>query len=213
MSTNQYRYQFYYRRNLPHIQPKGAIIFITYRLAFSLPKSIQEILINQRKQFDKKLRALSQHKKNGFKEKCNKVLFNLEDEFLDSYHEGPQWLSNDVVAKMIIDNYLYNNGYKYSLKCCLIMSNHVHTILKPVFKIKEEVYSLSEIMHTHKSYTANEANKILDRRGQFWQHESYDHYVRDLDEYNRILAYILNNPVRAGLVKDYHDWPYYWIEK
>ncbi len=93
------------------------------------------------------------------------------------------------------------------------MSNHVHTILKPVFKNKEEVYSLAEIMHTHKSYTANEANKILGRRGQFWQHENYDHYVRDLDEYNRILAYILNNPVRAGLVKDYHDWPYYWIEK
>ncbi len=71
MSTNQYRYQFYYRRNLPHIQPKGALFFITYRLAFSLPKSIQEILINQRKQFDNKLEALSQHKKNEFKEKCN----------------------------------------------------------------------------------------------------------------------------------------------
>lgn len=89
MSTNQYLYQFYYCRNLPHIQPKGAIIFITYRFAFSLPKSIQKILMDQRKQFDKKLGTVSENRQNEFKEKCNKVLFNLEDEFLDSYHEGP----------------------------------------------------------------------------------------------------------------------------
>ena len=54
-------------------------------------------------------------------------------------------------------------------------------------------------MHSLKSYTANEANKLLRRTGQFWQHESYDHWVRDEDEMERIVAYINANAVKAGL--------------
>lgn len=67
---------------------------------------------------------------------------------------------------------------------------------------------LSSIMHSLKSYTANQANKLLNRSGQFWQHESYDHWVRDEDELARIIDYIRLNPVRANLVGNAHDWPY-----
>jgi putative DNA methylase len=55
-------------------------------------------------------------------------------------------------------------------------------------------------MHSLKSYTAHEANKLLGRTGQFWQHESYDHWLRDEEELERVVAYINANPVRAGLV-------------
>jgi REP element-mobilizing transposase RayT len=42
---------------------------------------------------------------------------------------------------------------------------------------------------------------MLTRRGKaFWQDESYDHVVRSADEFQRIRAYIENNPVSAGLV-------------
>ncbi len=54
-------------------------------------------------------------------------------------------------------------------------------------------------------------NRILRRRGSFWQHESYDHVVRDEREYERILAYIVNNPVKAGLVEDWREWPYMFV--
>ncbi|MBI3821990.1 MAG: hypothetical protein HY289_04835 [Planctomycetes bacterium] len=65
---------------------------------------------------------------------------------------------------------------------------------------------LAEIMHSLKSYTAHEANRILGRKGTFWQHESYDHWVRDEDELERIVAYIIGNPVGAQLVQRPHDW-------
>lgn len=65
---------------------------------------------------------------------------------------------------------------------------------------------LTVIMHSLKSYTAHEANKLLARSGQFWQHESYDHWVRDDDELERIVAYIIGNPVKAGLAEKPHDW-------
>jgi REP element-mobilizing transposase RayT len=65
---------------------------------------------------------------------------------------------------------------------------------------------LAGIMHSLKSYTANEANKLLKRTGQFWQHESYDHWVRDEEELERIVDYIVWNPVKAKLVAKPHQW-------
>ena len=61
-------------------------------------------------------------------------------------------------------------------------------------------------MHSLKSYTANRANEVLGRSGQFWQHESYDHWVRDTDELCRIAEYISLNPVKAGLVTRPEEW-------
>jgi putative transposase len=61
-------------------------------------------------------------------------------------------------------------------------------------------------MHSLKSYTAHQANRILRRSGRFWLGESYDHWVRDDDELERIVNYIAANPVRARLVEEPHRW-------
>ena len=58
-----------------------------------------------------------------------------------------------------------------------------------------------------KGYTALEANRILGQTGEtFWQNESFDHWPRDQDEFFRIVDYIENNPVKAGLVDRPEDW-------
>lgn len=94
------------------------------------------------------------------------------------------------------------------------MSNHVHVVIKPLLgkknvrlklDAKRVSYESTEpplgvIMHSLKSYTANEANKLLKRSGAFWETESYDHVIKDENEYYRTIAYVLNNPVKAGLV-------------
>ncbi|MGH9754478.1 MAG: transposase [Blastocatellia bacterium] len=69
---------------------------------------------------------------------------------------------------------------------------------------------LDVIMHSLKSWTANQANEALGRQGQFWQHESYDHVIRDDGEFDRIVNYVLNNPVKAGLVKEWKEWRWSW---
>ncbi len=76
----------------------------------------------------------------------------------------------------------------------------------PVGESSDAENPLSSIMHSLKSYTAHEANKILKRSGTFWQSESYDHWVRDEDELERIVNYIAGNPVKAGLVEKPHEW-------
>ena len=104
------------------------------------------------------------------------------------------------------------------------MSNHVHVVFKPFLdekslSVKADAERLSYestepplavIMHSLKSYTANEANKILKRSGAFWETESYDHVVKDEQEYHRVVAYVLNNPVKAGLVREWREWPWSW---
>jgi REP element-mobilizing transposase RayT len=70
--------------------------------------------------------------------------------------------------------------------------------------------TLGVIMKSLKGYTAHEANRLLGRKGEFWEAESYDHFVRDDTELARIINYVLNNPVKAGLVKDWRDWKWNW---
>lgn len=65
-------------------------------------------------------------------------------------------------------------------------------------------------MQSFKRYTARQANLFLQREGPFWQAESYDHVVRHSAELERVIHYILNNPVKAGLVKQWQDWPWSW---
>lgn len=113
----------------------------------------------------------------------------------------------------------YHHGSKYDLLAYSIMPNHVHVLLMPEGAssndASEEVACgeaadsgspLSSIMHSLKSYTAHEANRLLQRHGSFWQHESYDHWVRDDDELERIVNYINGNAVNAGLASRPQDW-------
>lgn len=89
------------------------------------------------------------------------------------------------------------------------MPNHVPLVFTPLPKDNSDDYhSLASIMHSLKRYTSRQANKILGRTGQFWQHESYDHVVRDKAELERIILYVINNPVSAGLAQDWRDWPW-----
>jgi putative transposase len=84
------------------------------------------------------------------------------------------------------------------------MPNHVHLVIAD--NVKRSDASLYRILQQLKSYTAVQANKLLNRGGAFWQHESYDHVVRDGEELERIVRYVLNNPVKAGLVEDWQNW-------
>jgi len=69
-----------------------------------------------------------------------------------------------------------------------------------------ENHELSGILQSLKSYTANEANKLIGRKGQFWQKESFDRWIRDAEHFVKVVAYIENNPVKARLCKRAEDW-------
>ncbi len=77
----------------------------------------------------------------------------------------------------------------------------------------QQYYCLSEILHSIKSYTANQINRFRNTRGTLWLDEHFDRIVRDEDELKEKMQYIAGNPVKAGLCEHDGDYPYLWCRK
>ncbi len=204
---SQFSFKNFYRRNLPHIQPEGATLFITFRLANSLPKEVVERLKAEKEEAEKRISQIADKRERERQlDLEHRRLFGKWDEALDSLAYGEKYLSNPQVADLVSGSLHYRDGKVYDLEAFCIMSNHVHLVCAPLEESEGKYHSLSKIMHSLKRFTAYEANQILARDGTFWQHENYDHYVRDEAELERIIKYVIYNPVKAGLVDDWTKW-------
>jgi len=190
-------YKLYYQRNLPHFQPFGATLFITFRLAGSLPKEVMLRLEEEARYKEAEIELITDP--NLQKQAiilAHEQLFREWDAALDAAKQSARWLANPEVAKMVCEALHYRDQRVYNLDAYCVMPNHVHLVCTPLENQASSI-PISEIMHSLKGYTGYQANKLLGRQGTFWQHESYDHVVRD-DDYQRIVQYVLDNPVRAG---------------
>jgi REP element-mobilizing transposase RayT len=204
---SHFDYKPTYRRRLPHIQPPGATLFITFRLAGSIPAEILRGLFEESEQIEKRLARISDPAERARQtDREHRRMFGKWDKVLDSANSGPFWLRDERIAALVVETLHYLNGKRYTLNAFCVMPNHVHLVCTPLAQSDDIYHPISAIMHSVKRHTAFHANKILERQGDFWQHENYDHIVRDEAEYNRIVAYVLNNPVNAGLVSSPEDW-------
>lgn len=203
MDNNDYK--TYYRRNLPHYQPSDATFFVTFRLARSLPIEVVARLREEHKRAELDLRCIHTGEQllNNFTEH-RKRYFNKFDALLDQASYDPHWVRLPEVASVISDAMHLRDATQYDLLAYCIMPNHVHM----VFAVERNDISLYRILQSLKRHTALQANRILNRSGVFWQHESYDHVVRKGDELTRIIRYVLDNPVQAGLVDSWEKWPW-----
>lgn len=226
----EYIYKERTERNLPHIHPPDATLFVTFRLAGTVPKPALRRYHAQKQWWEEETRRIIGLKlkddspemeahEQRFLEFRRKWFVEFED-ILHKEETGPTWLKDERVAKIVADALHYRDGKVYRLDAYCIMSNHVHAVFAPFLSAAElrEVLlpeglrfisknpPLDRIMKSLKGYSAWEANGAIGRRGTFWQRESYDHVVRDNAEFDRIVKYVLNNPVKAGLVKEWQEW-------
>ena len=177
---------WYSRGYLPHFDGGEIIQFITFRLADSLPRNVLE---QWELELERKI--------------ISKIEFHQKlEKYLDS-NSGECHLKNAQIAAVIIETLEKFDGEKYKLYAWVIMPNHVHLMLRPA-----ENVSLAKIMHSIKSYTAHEANKILNQKGSFWSKEYFDRFIRNHDHFIKTFDYIENNPVKAGLCENKSDWKF-----
>ena len=91
------------------------------------------------------------------------------------------------------------------------MPDHVHMIFTPLVNEQAgEIFSLAGIMDAVKGASAHKVNKMLGRKGQVWQTESFDHVLRSSENLDAKIGYLLENPVRAGLAREWTDYPWIW---
>lgn len=197
----------FYRQRLPHIQTDNAVYFVTYRLYGSIPIHITEQL---RLANEQALKALADNKEytSANEYKLQKKYFAEIDSFTDTNLNEPYWLKQVEIAQVVYDSLKYLDTTDLDLCCFTIMSNHVHVL----FALRDNDVDLFKVMQSHKSFTAKQGNIILQREGQFWEAESYDHIVRD-GEFDNIVNYILQNAVKAGLIKRWEDWKWTYLAK
>jgi exonuclease VII large subunit len=91
-------------------------------------------------------------------------------------------------AKVVEQALLHFNDERYILGSYVIMANHVHVLVTPNSGVE-----LSSILHSWKSFTANELNKQTGNTGPVWQDESYDHIVRSPEQLKFYTDYIRKN--------------------
>ena len=211
LQTESDKQKYFYKRNLPHYYRPCACYFITFRLAGSLPiKKVSKL--KEEYEFSKQIIRRNSKNKKELEQKLSdswKRYFEKIDKLLHEYKKSPKYLEKREIASLVSSALKFYDKKEYDLLCYCIMLNHVHV----VFTLKENARVLSKIMKSIKGYSARESNKILGRRGTFWQDESYDHIVRDEKELERIVYYVLNNPVKAGLVDDCEKWEWNYLGK
>ncbi len=214
-SNHPIHLSWYSRGYLPHRDDPGLYQFITYRMADSLPASKLKV-------FEAQARLLPPEKRDIY-------LRKQIEEWLDAGH-GSCVLVQPEIAHCIIDTWKRFANERYDLIAWVVMPNHVHVLIRTY-----EGASLAKIVQSWKSFTGKRIKAIMDeesdregtrragaRRSQVWRsqvwrsqawrsqsvwmREYWDRYIRDWRHYHKVIDYIHNNPVKAGLVKKPEDW-------
>jgi REP element-mobilizing transposase RayT len=174
----------------------------------SLPAKAMRELKSLQRLLAREISTLSDAEQQKRRVQAFKKTFARIDAALDKAASGPLWLSKTAIATLVENTLLSKYAALYKLWAYVVMANHIHFLINPRSSLGSDI-PVRLILQKIKGYTASEANKLLGRTGEpFWQGESFDHWSRDHDEFTRIVAYIENNPVKAGLVKRPDDWKY-----
>ena len=160
---------------LPHIDAIGYYQFVTFRTY----ESLDDLIFGMRNK-----REMGDKQKEYF-----------IDQYSDRSKKGA-YLNGDVM-RFLKEYFIDKDGELYGLVAFCIMPNHVHIIFK-------QDRELPTIMQQIKGATAYRINKMLNKKGRFWEGSYYDTIVRDEKHFDTVYHYVKNNPLKAGL-KDFKE--------
>ena len=79
------------------------------------------------------------------------------------------------------------------------MPNHVHAVFQP-----QSGWEIAQILYSWKSYTSRNIPATAGKSGPLWQGEYYDRLIRNGGDFDRVIRYVCENPIRVGL----KNWKY-----
>lgn len=213
----------FYRNSLPHLTPIGGTFFVTFRTKGSIPN---RKLNRFRFQYLEEVKNISS---NGSLQsrallQARRRFFKRFDQALHLNNDNRSPLSNPAATKIIQAKLHELDGELYELIAYCVMPNHVHLLISmrnqiindemdliPNKDLSLSYRPLHEVMRRIKGATARSINLLMGSTGTtLWQKDSYDHYVNNSRSLENTWWYILNNPVKAGLVENIEDYPYTW---
>ena len=189
-------------RNLPHRDQTGALTFVTYRLADSMPtevivrwrREIADLLIQHNLAGRELADVLNDPEiPNETKRLVQKFRQRQWHNHLDDCH-GECVLKRPAVAEEVRKSLLHFNGERLDVERFVIMPNHVHVLIqiRAGFELRKQFREIQR-------YSARQINTITGRTGRLWQGEPFDHIVRSGKQFLYLQGYIRDNPVKAKL--------------
>jgi REP element-mobilizing transposase RayT len=122
-----------------------------------------------------------------------------------STHDRRKIFCTPETAQVVLNSLQWLNKQNIiHLEAAVVMPDHIH------FVARLQSGTLSQLMHSLKSYSAKKINFLLNDSGRIWQAQYHDHAIRKDETLIDVIKYCLNNPVRAKLVKDFHQYPYWY---
>lgn len=181
----------WYRRFLPHRDEAGLVQFITFRLADSIPSALLD-------RVEDELRTVPPERMDAERRLRMEAM-------LDMVH-GSGVLRDPRAAGCVIGNWRHHDGQRHDLVAWVVMPTHVHVMIRPLGG-----HSLPRIVQSWKSFTGKRLKALFPHAcadGEFWKREYWDRFIRDETHFHNAVAYIHQNPVKAGLVSSPDEWPY-----
>jgi putative transposase len=120
-----------------------------------------------------------------------------------------RWILPESARAIVFEACLYGNRKRFNLHGLVVMPDHVHLVFTPL-RDNNGPFSVADIMQAIKSASAHRINQALRRRGYVWQQESFDRVLRREESIEMKVEYVLENPVRAGLVDLRWRYPWLW---
>ena len=186
---------------LPHWTKDGGIYAVNFRLADCLPRHVLKGWLADRDRIEQRAKQEGRSLTRLEEQEIDELFSTKVESFLDA-GQGECILSDSRVAQAVSDALGHFDGERYRLLAWSIMPNHVHVVLQPLAG-----HELGQIIHSWKSFTAHEANKLLSRQGELWAPEYFDHLLRDEDDLAHAVQYAFDNAAHAGL----ENWRWQWI--
>ena len=175
---------------LPHWQQKGAVYFVTFRLADSIPTALRDRWEEERQKW------LGFHPRPWSPEietLYHKRFSAQMERWLDAGH-GSCVLRNPEYAAVVDQAIRRFDGKRLSLIASVVMPNHVHAVL-----VQNGGYPVENLMRGWKSFSARSINRSLRRTGALWQRDYFDRMIRNQKHLDRCIHYIRSNPGKARL--------------
>lgn len=119
----------------------------------------------------------------------------------------------DWARQIVLDCCIHDHGRRYNLRVAVVMPEHVHMVLTPLIdEVRARIVPLPEIMKGIKGTSSHAIDRRLANHDAIWQEESFDRVLRSSESLDAKIDYILQNPVRVGLVAIASDYPWSWCK-
>ena len=191
------------RHGLPHGFLYAKPVHVVYRLEGCLP-------VGPLRRLWKALgEELTRHSVRGTRstaalERLREQYLLHYDQLLDAQDQTRYLLADARLATIVLDSWRALEELRACivLACC-VMGNHVHVLLQGVEDA--DPVPIGGVLRRHKKFTTNAIGDLRGARTKIWADGYFDRYVRP-GQFERVLQYLLDNPVKAGLVPDWRSW-------